>query len=485
MKTAMNINKLLKLLMIILSVVFMATACSPNNDTNSMGTMGDSTESDAETYSAEQRQCWQTGVVDLLYNEMGKVAMGSYSKLTGGALAMMMIAFAVWLSFRLIKHVSSFTEENMAEVWTEILKKLFICIVCGLLASSTENLLFVMNSIIFPLYNAFLEFGSEILAKSTNGGKAGQISLFGETWSLGQPVVCTVTDMQPANLVNFPEAPKQMMDCMICAVNERLNLGYAASFKVMAAPGIMPVFIGLCILACFTFVKLGFVFYLVDTIFKMTIMMIMLPLLIMAYAFDQTKKWATFGFYTILNSAAFMMFIAIMMTMALLAMEQVIKDNSAFFDEGQDYQSFKEFSVPFMCLIMIAFLLIYSIGIAQDVSGSLVGGSTDAKFQRKLKAVVQKATDFLLSKIPVINIFHFGAKKLQEEDKDEDKDDKNSVSGKLQQGAQGAMDKYNKITNASDTLDKSSPADAAPKSSTEKMAEKSSEVRSASPGGQP
>lgn len=448
----MNINKLLKLLMIILSVVFMATACSPNNDTNSMGTMGDSKESDADNYSAEQRKCWQTGVVDLLYDEMGKVAMGSYSKLTGGALAMMMIAFAVWLSFRLIKHVSSFTEENMAEVWTEILKKLFICIVCGLLASSTDHLLFVMNSIIFPLYNAFLEFGSEILSKANNG-TAGTISMFGETWEVGHPVVCKAVKMEPANLVNFPAAPKQMMDCMICAVNERLNLGYAVSFKVMAAPGIMPVIIGLCILLCFTFVKLGFVFYLVDTIFKMTIMMILLPLLIMAFAFDKTKKWANFGFYTILNSAAFMMFIAIMITMALLAMEQVIKDNAAIFDAGQDYQSFKEFSVPFMCLIMIAFLLIYSVGIAQEVSGSLVGGGTDSVFQKKLKGVVKKGVDFLISKIPVVGWFYSIGKKLSKDDEEEDKEDeKKSVSGQV-------MDKYSKVTNASDTIKNSSAED--------------------------
>lgn len=396
MKTAMNITKLLKLLMIILSVVFMATACSVD-DTKDPGNAfcesGDcSNQPDADTldqYSAEQRSCWQTGVIDVLYDQMGKVAMGSYVKLTKGALPMMMMAFAVWLSFRLLKHVSSFTEENMAEVWTEIIQKLFICIVCGLLASSTDNLLFVLNSIIFPIYNAFLEFGSEILGTANNGNSK-DITIFGETWTVGRKIICKASLMTPPNLVAFPESPKEMMDCMVCAVNERMNLGFALSFKVMQAPGFMAKIIGLFVLGCFTIVKLGFVFYLIDTIFKFTVMMVMLPILIMSYAFPQTKKWTKFGFETVLNSAAFMMFIAIMMTMALLAMEQVIQDNADIFVEGEDYRNFKEFSVPFMCLMMIGFLIVSSISIAQEVSQSLVGGSANAEFQKKLKGIVQK-----------------------------------------------------------------------------------------------
>lgn len=408
MKTAMNINKLLKLLMIILSVVFMATACSYNDTENqgnafceSNATCQSNSDETLKQYSDEQATCWQTGVIDILYDQMGKVALGSYVKMTNGALPMMMIAFAVWLSFRLIKHVSSFTEENMAEVWTEILKKLFICIVCGMLASSTDNLLFVLNSIIFPLYNAFLEFGSQILGKANEGKSGGTLTLLGEEITLGKKVICTVSQITTApNLVSFPESPKEMMDCMVCAVNERMKLGYYLSFKALQAPGFMAKVIGLFVMGCFFIVRLGFVFYLIDTIFKMSIMMVLLPILIMSYAFEQTKKWVSFAFFTILNSAAFMMFIAIMMAMALLAMEQVIRDNSDIFVQHEDLKDFKEFSIPFMCLMMIGFLIVSSINIAQEVSQSLVGGSANAEFQKKLKGVIQMVGGWIKRKIP-------------------------------------------------------------------------------------
>lgn len=387
-----DINKFLKLLMIILSVVFMATSCSydENLEDNKNSAMPQTaSDEDISGYSDEQRQCWQTGILTVLYDNMGKVAMGMYTKITDGALAMMLMAFAIWLSIRLLKHVSSFTEENMGEVWSEVLQKLFVCIVCGLLASSTENLLFVLNSIIFPIYNAFLEFGAAILAKANDGKPGGTITMFGESWELGRSVICKAGNMTPANLQAFPDSPREMMECMVCAVNERMNLGYALSYKVLRAPGITATIIGLFILACFTIVKLGFVFYLVDSIFKFTVIMVMLPILIMSFAFKKTKKWATFGFLTVLNSAAFMMFIAIMMAMALLAMEQVMRDNADIFVEGENYRNFKEFSVPFICLMLIGFMIVSSINIAQEVSSSLVGGSGGSNFQNKVGGIAK------------------------------------------------------------------------------------------------
>lgn len=400
-----NIKQILKALMLVLSVMFLLTACDIGNgkddvDANDRTAMPSSTSlDDAAKISADQRTCWQTGLVTILYDKMGEVAMSTYAKITDGAMPLMMIAFALWTVFRLLKFLGSFTEETPAEIWNEILRKLFICFVCGWLASSTEGLMWVLNGLVFPIYNAFLEFGSEILAgasetstvKITTGHV---IRLFAEDIQVAQPVICKAGMMEQARLDAFPNAPKQMMECLICAVNERMSLGFALSFKVMAAPGFMATITGLLILGCFTFVKLGFAFYLVDSIFRFTMMAVILPILVMSYAFKATSGWVKHGLMTILSSASLMMFIAVMMAMALLAMEQVIMDNADIFDTGVSQASFAEFSIPFMCIMMIAFLITSSINIAQQMSGKLVGGSADSKIQKrvgKLAATIAKA----------------------------------------------------------------------------------------------
>lgn len=391
MLKAVNINKFIKILTIVLSILFMATACSYNE--------GDSTEtgdrtavsSSAEiTTDNDARACWQTGIIDLLYDNMGTLAFGMYSKITNGAMAAMMIFFALWLCFRLIKHVGSFTEENIAEVWMEIFQKLFICVICGMIASSSTHLMYIMNNIIFPLFNAFLEFGSEILSKSGQlNEKTTTITVMGADLSFsGEKLICKASAITEVG-DGFPESPREMINCLICALNDRMNLGYTLAFKVLQAPGLMKFLVSFFLIACFTIVKFSFVLYLVDSIFKFTVTVIMLPIFVMGYAFKKTQSWLSKGFIDILVSAAFMMFIAITMTMALLAIEQVLKDNADIFADGSE-ASLGELGVPFMSLVLIGFLIASSVEIASVITSSLVGGGGD-DFQKKIKAVLQFA----------------------------------------------------------------------------------------------
>lgn len=383
-----NIAKIFKLLSITVVAMTMLTSCGGGEDDIHRAAMP--AEENEYTAAEEQATCWQNFIIDTLYDNMGKVAMGTYTKITNGALVFMMVAFAVWLSFRLLKHVSSFTEENLGETWTEISRKLFLCLICGYLASSTNQLLFFMDTLVFPIYNAFLEFASELLAKaSVTSTKYQDLSVFGFKFSHGEPIICKVSDtIKNASLDGFPNAPKEMMDCMVCAMNDRMNLGLAMAYKVLKAPGFMATLVGLIIIACFTFVKLGFVFYLVDSIFRFTVMVVMLPILIMGYPFKTTNKWLSQGFLTMINSAAFMMFIAFMIAISLLALEQVIVDNQDIFIEGNDDASFKEFSIPFMCLLMIGFLIVSSVDLAKQVTDSLVGGNSGGSFNEKAKSVI-------------------------------------------------------------------------------------------------
>lgn len=415
-----NIKQILKVMLILFFAVFMLTACdspteggpSTNQEENQEKSEYDkardaasSSKLDGDKRSAlptikdeeghkalanEHRVCWQSGMIDTLYENMGKVAMGMYAKITDGALPLMMLAFALWTIFRLLKFVGSFTEDSPAEIWNEIVRKMFMCLICGLIASSTTQILWLLNTIIFPIYYAFLELGAAILNSAGDGSnfevKDGVvIKFFQEMVTPSQPVMCTAPAIGKASIdsLSFPDGPRAMMNCMICAVNERLTLGFFLSFRVMAFPGFMSLISGLLILICFTFVKLGFVFYLVDSIFRFTMMAVILPILVMSYAFKQTSSWAKNGFLTILNSGALMMFMAVMMSMALLAMEQIITDNTDVFNDNVSKMSFAEFSIPFMCIMLIAFLIASSVNIAQQVTDSLVGGNSDSAFQKR------------------------------------------------------------------------------------------------------
>ena len=397
-----NIKQILRVMLVVLFAAFMLTACEQDDSIGGRSRaamaapVGEDpvSEETMKNASNAHRECWQTGMIDLLYQNMGKIAMGMYAKITDGALPLMMIAFALWTIFRLLKFVGSFTEDSPAEIWNEIVRKLFVCLICGLIASSTTQILWLLNTVVFPIYYAFLELGAAILNSAGDGSnfKAGStvLNFFQEKLTLNEPVMCSAPAIGKASIesLSFPDGPRTMMNCMICTVNERLTLGFFLSFKVMDAPGFMSLITVLFILICFTIVKLGFIFYLVDSIFRFTMMAIILPILVMSYAFKQTSSWAKNGFLTIINSAALMMFMAIMMSMALLAMERIITDNSDIFNDNANEMSFSEFSIPFMCIMLVGFLISSSVNLAQQVTDSLVGGNSDSLFQKRVGTFV-------------------------------------------------------------------------------------------------
>lgn len=398
----LDITKAMKMLMILLSALFLLTACTPNdqNEENAALPNKGGTELQNESDKAHN-ECWQAKILELLYDALGTASTNMYKKITNGAMALMMVAFALWFSHRLLIHVSSMTEENIGEVWKEVLSKFFICFVCGYFASSPEMVVWTLNTIVFPIYMAFLEFGSEILAASQFDSTGGYDKVLGSDIKFETSLVCRAPTTGTAASLDggFPSAPREMMSCMVCSINERLGVGRKLAFQVLSNTDFIGMLIGVIVFFVFTYVKLGFVFYLIDTIFRMAVMAIILPILIMSYAFKKTREWTKKGFFIIINSAAFAASIAILMTTALLAMERIFINNSQYFGTAEDgaKNELNDLSVTFICLMLICFLLVSTIGVAKALTDSLVGGKSDPKFQKKLKVVLETIVAWLTS----------------------------------------------------------------------------------------
>ena len=384
------------MLLMIFAVVFMVTACTSDEKTNEeQAPLSDANQ--AEKLAGDHAQCWQTGVINLLYDQMGSVAIDNYKKMTGGALTMMMVAFAIWLSIRLLKQLSSLKEETLGEVWTEIAKMFFLCFVCGLIASDENLLKMVLGEVIFPIYNAFLELAGELLQVTSSSAGSESVAPFGIEYKAASVATCKPATIEfSTNSKGFPDSPKQMMDCMVCAMSDALNFGTVLAFQTMAGKTVTGYIIGFLVLACFIFVKLGFVFYLVDTIFRFTVMVVMLPLMIMGYPFKSTRGLLSKGVKNMLNSAGFMMFFAIIISMSIIAITNILKGFSDVF-RADDNQAFASFSVPFVCIMMIAFMVVSSIKIAGKLCDQIVGGKSNSEFQKDAKALIVGAGKWILS----------------------------------------------------------------------------------------
>lgn len=395
------LQDILKLLKIGLMIIFLALSligCT-SDQTDNTDITGIELEGEESELDEEQRACWQAGLLNMFYNAMSESSMKAYPKVTGSAMPFIMVAFAIWLSIRLLKHVSSVVEEAPAEVWTEVSRMAFLCLLCGILASSTTFLLFVLNKLIFPIYYAFLEYGSRIVELA---GADEQINpkgqMIGSTCMIyTNSLICKAPELTAAGYSNgqasFPSGPSEMMQCLVCATSDRLQMGFLIAKEMLAATSLTSWVSGALIFCIFVIVKVAFVFYLIDSIFRMNIVVIILPCLILAVPFKFSRKWAKEGLMTILNSSAIMMCIAIVTTMAMLAMQTIINDN---YDYLGDKQAYQEFGIIMLCMILIAFLVLKSIGLAVSMANSLVKGAGGTDFQKKIAKLAAWAGKKLL-----------------------------------------------------------------------------------------
>lgn len=378
MWTKANIWKILRMLVVLLPLMFALTSCSNEGANQS--------DKAPETLAEEHSACWQASILTSIYEAMGSMSMGLYKDITQGALAVEMVGFALWFCIRLMKFVGAITPENAGEVWNEVFKKLFLCLFCGILASSTSGCLWVLNTIIFPIYNAFLDFAAQIVYMAGNEQKWDKVTVLGWTTQVEKAPLCQAAGgMAEATLSGFPESPMTMMNCMICMMNERLSIGTYISFRVMKVDEWEYVLNGIILLVVFMVLKLSFVFYLVDNIFKFAVMIVMMPILILFYPFQ--KKWAIFGVKTILSSAAFMMAISIMITVCMKALLSIIMEHQEIFNPANPEQHMRNSGGVFLAIMLLGFLVWSTIKVAKEITGSIVDAKIDDSFQQKLLGV--------------------------------------------------------------------------------------------------
>ena len=164
MKYLYNISKFLnKLLYIFIAISFLA-ACG-NDEKSKPITVSDK----PADLSLEHETCIGCEILDMIYNAVGNNVNILHQEFTRASMAIIMVGFSIWLALRLLKFVSSVSETNPREVWNEILRKAFICLICGMLAGSPTMLRYTVNTIVFPIYSALMDLGLQILQNSFEG----------------------------------------------------------------------------------------------------------------------------------------------------------------------------------------------------------------------------------------------------------------------------------------------------------------------------
>lgn len=417
MKLLRNINilKILKIMCIVLCTVFLFTACGDKG--GQTGPSSDKQQAIEEARSAKGSDCIQAALLKLMYNGLGEMAGKVYADLSSeDLLSLLMLAFSVWMAFQILRHVSSTSPESLSEFWTKVLRKAAICMACGVLASSQQNILYAVNTFVMPIYVTILEFASSILAilgteeakplvisgtvaEDIGGTIEEPVNFQMGACSIGNEKIEMTEKEFPPNIVN-------LMGCMACSVSDRLNIGYTVALLMMCSGNFFAVLVSIFLFVAFTIVKWGFALYLVDSIFRMTMMITIMPFLILFFPFEQTRKWTVTGFKVILNSAAIMLCLAMLIGMTIYAMEQMFT-NPSFGDFGSK-ETYENLGTVSLAMMFMGFVIIKVAGLAVSLSEKVTGGGGEARFQKKIQQLVA-----VLAHALVLIISHGGSSTVQ------------------------------------------------------------------------
>ena len=204
-----------------------------------------------------QAECWQTKIIEIVLTPVNDMFTEAAQKVAVDGWVVVMLGFAIWMAFRLLKILPSFKEENLGEIWTEIIQKLFICAFCGWAASSVDLITWTLSTFVVPLYNTIIELGANVLGQINPSTSIDLGSEMGTIVFSGNYNHCTTSDLAATDLSN---SIKPMTYCMTCMISDRLNGGIRVGVVLVSSLDLGAIFVGLSMMVLYTFAKFAFVF---------------------------------------------------------------------------------------------------------------------------------------------------------------------------------------------------------------------------------
>ena len=366
----------LRTLKIVLALLFVVTLSACGDDKDQM------VEGRDTTYE-EHAKCWQTLIVGAVTNNINKIYKKSKDLVASngdGGVALLAVAFAVWMAFKLLKILSSSKEENIGETWTEIGQKLFLVGFCATAVSSGEMVDWTLNTFLIPFYNTIMELASAVMGQKPP--KSYTLGIFGDITFSAQYSHCSPAHLTAADLEN---SIIPMTNCLVCQISERLNSGVRIGLSLFQF-GLKGLLAGILMILMFVIAKLFFILFIVDGLFRLNFAAYLFPLLIVGVPFSFTRKWSKHGFLMFLNSAGIMLFLGLLISISILALESILMDMIAGNYLDEEHMSGR--GPMFLALLLISTLLINIPAMGAALADKFIEGGRGMEFQEKVSQFV-------------------------------------------------------------------------------------------------
>jgi hypothetical protein len=361
--------------LLLLVLTFTLSGCDNNTSTG-----------ENENYQG-QAKCWQTSITGTILKSISGLFNDAASKITQSKVGVNIICilFAIWMAIRLLKVLSSFKEENLGEVWTEIGQKLFLCAFCAYILTDVNTISNALRDFVLPIYLTLLDLASRLLG--IEHVTSIDLGFFGTITYSSEYQRCTITAPSSATnlaITTFQETLRSSVNCLVCNINDRLNGGLKIAIALICSLRVSAFIIGVLLLVLFIAAKFGFVLYLVDALFRINFAIYLLPFLIVGIPFSWSRPKCVHMFKMFINSSGIMMFMALLISIVISSLEAIYGTLTL------NTSTLEGLSPELLSLVLIGLLILNTPGLAVALTDKFIGGGGTSKLQEKISKFVMR-----------------------------------------------------------------------------------------------
>lgn len=259
---------------------------------------------------AENQSCIFCPMFLTIFNAAQTMATNSYAVLATSISYVMILGFAIYIAFLVLKYVSAFTKQDAPKFTNEIFIQAFKVMFAYILLSNAS---YIYNLAVGPILSAGMEFGSAVLFENGSGYVE---------WCSNELNLNTQAGKMNINDGVLPPYLYVKLDCFIRSVQAEIATAQSIGSTLMCvarnagASSINLVvtkienaiwdfsmfFQGLIIWGFSLLIALAFAFYLIDATVRVGILGALMPFLIACWPFKMTSGYTKQGWTMFLNT---------------------------------------------------------------------------------------------------------------------------------------------------------------------------------------
>ncbi len=371
------------------------------------------------------KSCWTCQLFTIVFNTGASIATNAFDSIKNLAWGLLAVGLVIYLCLRTLSLFLSMRLPDLPDYWISITTKLGKGGLVSIFLLSSSHMWELINTIIAPIITVFVRLSFMIL-------------------NLNFPTRVATSTTVGSTFISGPGLPAEIgaqLEDLVYRSTVALNIGRALGLRMMMLSDFTGFIIGLIIIGIFFMLLLFFPMYLIDALVRIIFVIILFPILLVAWVFSVTEKYFKTAWNMLIGGLAQLFISCVFIALLVSTIEAFTQMRGYNIILNPTYQNtnpdvlreMSRMSISALSFIVMAFYLYNLSKHLTEISGFLTNSSQTSMvgdFTRRLKqlaiAAVAATIAIVAASVGAAPVTAVMKKKALDEAQKAAKSDKNS-----------------------------------------------------------